>query len=45
MKLSLAAVEEVEYFRNVAEDIKYAVEEANLEDVAEVYLAVVMEEE
>ena len=52
MKLVLAAVEETEYFmteaedlRTRAEDIKDAVEEAYLADVAEVHLAVAMEEE
>ena len=45
MKLALAAVEEVEYFRSKAEDIKDTSEEAYLVDVAEVDLAVAMEEE
>ena len=45
MKLALAAVEEAADFRTEAEDIKDAVEEADLEDVAEVDLAVAMEEE
>ena len=52
MKLVLTAVEQAEYFRTEAEDfrtkaedIKDAVEEAYLADVAEVRLAVVMEEE
>ena len=39
------AVEEAAYFRTEAEDIKDAVEEADLEDVAEVDLAVAKEGE
>ena len=38
-------MEEAAYFRTEAEDIKDAVEEADLEDVAEVDLAVAKEEE
>ena len=45
MKLALAAVEEAEYFRSEGEDIKDAVEEADMSDVAEVYLDMAMEEE
>ena len=36
MNLALTAVEEAEYFRAEAGDIKDAVEEADLEDVAQV---------
>ena len=42
MNLALAAVEEAVYFRYKAEDIKDAVEEADLADMAEVYLVVAM---
>ena len=42
MKLALVAVEEAVYFRYKAEDIKDAVEEADLADVAEVDLVVSM---
>ena len=45
MNLALAAVGEVADFRNDVEDIKDAVEEADLEDVVEVDLAMAMEEE
>ena len=45
MNLALAAVGEVAYFRNDVEDIKDAVEEADLEDVVEVDLSMAMEEE
>ena len=42
MNLALTAVEEAEYFRAEAGDIKDAVEEADLEDVAELDLSVAM---
>ena len=45
MKLALAVVEEAECFRTEVEDIKDAVEEADLADMAEVYMDVAMEEE
>ena len=43
--LALAAMEEAEDFRNEAEDIKGAGEEANLADMLELDLAMAMEEE
>ena len=45
MKLALAAVQEAADFRTETEDIKDAVEEANLADLAEVDLSGAMEEE
>ena len=44
MNLALAAVEEAADFRNDVEDIKDAGKEADMEEVAEVDLAVAMEE-
>ena len=44
MKLALAAVEETEYFRTKAEYIKDAVEDSDLEYLADVDLVVAMEE-
>ena len=45
MKLALAAVEEAACFRTKAKDIKYAAEEADLVDVAEVDLVMDTKEE
>ena len=45
MKLALAAVQEAADFRTETEDIKDAVEEANLADLVEVDLSGAMEEE
>ena len=45
MKLTLAAVEDVLYFRAKAEDIKDAVKEKDLADVSDVDLVVDMEGE
>ena len=45
MKLAFAAVEEARENRTEAEDIKDAVEEADLAEVTEVDLAMAMEEE
>ena len=45
LKLALAAVEEAKDFRAEAEDVKDAVEEADMAEVVEVDLAVAMEEE
>ena len=43
MKLALAVVEEAECFRTEVEDIKDAVEEADLQDMAEVDLEIFVE--
>ena len=45
MKLVLAVVEEAEYFRTESENIKDAAEDAYLSDMAELDMAVDMEEE
>ena len=45
MKPEITAVEEASDFRTKAEEIKGAVEEADLADMAEVYMDVAMEEE
>ena len=45
MKVALAAVEEAEALKEEAEDIKDAVEEADLADMAELDLDVAMQEE
>ena len=45
MNLVLATVEGAADFRTEAEDIKGAVEEADLADVAQLYLDVAMKEE
>ena len=45
MKMAPVAVQEAVYFKAKAEDIKDGVEEADLEDVAEVDIVAAMEEE